>query len=46
MLDSVFLTLTRRKFIAETVLLMGLNQTREAKEIIDIVQNRELTRLS
>lgn len=44
--DSLLLTLTRRKFIVETALLMELNQTKEAKEIIDIVQNRELTSLS
>lgn len=44
--DSLFLTLTRRKFIVEAALLMELNQTKEAKEIIDIVQNRELTSLS
>lgn len=41
-----FLPLTRRKFRAEAALLMGLNQTRESKEVIDIVQSRELTRLS
>ena len=46
MLDSISPTLTRRKFIAEAALLMGLNQTREAKEVIDTVQNRGLTRLS
>lgn len=39
------LTLTRRKFIAGAPLLMGLNQTADSKEIIDIVQSRELTRL-
>lgn len=44
--DSLFLTLTSRKFIVEAALLMELNQTKEAKEIIDIVQNRELTSLS
>lgn len=43
---TLFLTLTRRKFIAEAASLMELNQTKESKEIIDIVQNTELTRLS
>lgn len=37
---SLFLPLTRRKFIAGAVLLMGVNQTRESKEVIDIVQSK------
>lgn len=38
--DSFILALIRRKFITEAALLKELHQTRESREIIDIVQKR------